>query len=419
MDIVVIGAGMAGLHTAWACARRGANVTVIESARGPLQAASYGSGGYIGPDGVRPLVRPLSFAERTWLRCSAAKPTMPLRYSVAERSKHPQFVKRYVDNCTPERARYCQDALTALVQYNARMLDKLVLELDVEDFRTQRVLHLFGPNESLTKTRREQLQHGNVKWLDARQCRALEPGFTEHAPISGGYHHPLDQTINATYVARQIAGVCQQNGVQFLYGTAVKELIVNDGVVRAVTSEAGLHAADVVVLCHAGGVTETLTTAGIKLQVPMTPLTSCSVSADMGEAPLRVRNGLQDESNSVFISVLDDRLRAVGSPFIGSLSNKELESEYRRIYTVATTLLGNAAQWNQAKYWSHTVWAMPDSLPLVGAVPGARGLYVSAAHGMTGAACTCAAANIIADQIEGKVPAIDLCGAFACDRFAK
>lgn len=419
MDIVVIGAGMAGIHTAWACARRGANVTVIESARGPLQAASHGSGGYVGPDGIRALVRPMSFAERTWLRCSATKPTLPLRYSVAERSKHPQFVKRYVDNCTPERARFCQDALSALVQYNARMLDKLVLELDLDDFRTPGVLHLFGPNESLTKTRREQLQHGQVQWFDPRECRRLEPGFVEHAPLSGGYRHALDQTINATYVARQIATVCQQNGVQFLYGSRVKELIVNDGAVRAVTTDAGLIAADIVVLCHAGGVTDTLATAGIKLSVPMTPLTACSVSAATSLAPIRMRNGVHDESNSVFVSVLDDRLRAVGCPFIGSLSGKELENEYRRIYDVATTLLGTAAQWNQASYWSHTVWAMPDSLPLVGAVPGARGLYVSAAHALTGAASTCAAANIIADQIEGNVPAVDLCGAFACDRFEK
>lgn len=417
MDIVVVGAGMAGLYAALACANRGAKVTVIDSARGPLQGGSFGSGGYVGPSGVRPLVRPRSFAEHTWLRCSATKPTLPLRYSVGARGKYTQFVKHYVDHCTSDKAQFCHDALSTLAHYNAELLERLVADNGLEDYRTRRVLHLYDTTETLTRLRREQLHSGSTTWLEPKQCHALEPALEETAPLSGGYHHAPDQTIHATYVARQVARLCQEKGVTFHYGTKALELLLRKEAVCGVRTDKGLMAADAVILCNAGGMAELLATAEVKLAVVPTPLTACSVSAEIAETAWRVTNGLYDESNVILFTVMDERIRATGAPFIGTLSGKELESEYRRIYDAALSMLGKSAHWNQAKYWASTVWAMPDSLPLIGAVPSAAGLYLSGAHAMTGAAGVCAAAQIVADHIEGKVPAIDITSAFRCDRF--
>ncbi|MDA1132975.1 MAG: FAD-dependent oxidoreductase, partial [Proteobacteria bacterium] len=53
-DVLVLGAGLAGVCTAWALARDGAAVTVLDRRPGPAQETSFANGGHISAGQARP-----------------------------------------------------------------------------------------------------------------------------------------------------------------------------------------------------------------------------------------------------------------------------------------------------------------------------------------------------------------------------
>lgn len=422
MHVLVVGAGMAGLHTAWALSAEGAQVTVVEQATGPLHGSSYGTGGYIGPAGLHSFVRPLAISDRAWMRFSATKATSPLRYSVSERTKWASFISEYLENSTKEKAGMLRRRLYDLAVLNFDIINTLIEKYSLEDFRSLGILHLFCDRTEFEKAKLSPAEFiafdKLVEFYDGLRCKALEPALDETAKVLGGLHSPKDCTINAAYLGRQIASICQDNHVKFLYNTRVTGLLSENGRITGVRTGAEKIEGDAVVLASGVGAIDLLTSLRLSLRLPYAPISSAAVSAEIGDAPYRIKYSVIDESNGVTFTAMDERIRAAGSPVLGVLDEKDAETEYRRIYDCALKLFGHSAEWRHAKYWMGTVMAMPDALPLIGTVAERPGLYLNVAHGLHGVATSCACAGIIADIMQGRTPAIDI-SPYAAERFTK
>lgn len=150
MNVVIIGAGVVGLGTAWRCAARGANVTLVDPE--PASGASGVAAGMLTP------VSELDYGEEPLLRLG-----------VASRNRYPSFVAE-LEELTGLDTAHRTDGLLE-VAFDAD--DLRVLE-DVKRFQEA----LGVPTEA----------------LDRRECRRLEPML---APtVRGGLFAPEDGSID-------------------------------------------------------------------------------------------------------------------------------------------------------------------------------------------------------------------------------
>lgn len=405
--VIIVGAGLTGIASALSLARRGMQVSVIEGARGPLQAASYAPGGYLGPAALRSFVKPLSSFARMRRRIACASPAQPLRYRMG--SGQSDFLSHYLAFCEPNKADLAQSRFSALIGYSRRVLKAVTDEYGLRDYRSIALLHAWRAADDIEKNRpTPSYVFGEVrpKPLTLAQMRALDPGILETCGFAGALAGEPDDTINATFIARQIVTLCKDLGVAFSFRTQAEEFIRSrDGRITGVRTDHGPAEGDAVLLCAGLGSAQLLQPAAERL--PMAPLTAASITAELSESAEQSRISLIDEDCGILFTAMDQRIRVCGLAFLGAVEDKEIEAEYRRLYAAGRSVYGSAADWNHARYWKGTVLALPDALPALGPVPSMPGLFLNCAHAMTGAASAFGCAEISGDLITGRTPALD------------
>ncbi len=400
---------MAGIASAMALVRKGFDVTVVDRASGPLQAASYAPGGYLGPAAFRSFVRPLSSFERLKKRISSAAPAEPIRYGIG--SGQSEFISRYLANCEPNRADQIHKHFCALTELNFQVLGDIVREHQLKDSLRPNVMHAWRAADDIEKNQptpsgvfgeacSERLSFGQMQ----QRVSALLDG----CGYAGALTADPDCTVNAVYLCKQIVQLCQNAGVKFAYRTPVEKAVPgSDGKICGIQTARGFMAADAVVLCSGAGTRAVLESSSVKQSIPMAPLTAVSVSAAIGDTSLAVGSSLIDEDCGILFTSMDSRIRACGHPFLGAVDEDAVNAEYKRIFSNCCAVFGSAADWNHAFYWKGTVMALPDSLPALGEVPSLPGLYLNCAHGMGGIATAFGCAELLSGLMRGQSPALD------------
>ncbi|MCV7322188.1 NAD(P)/FAD-dependent oxidoreductase [Mycolicibacterium confluentis] len=100
-SVVVVGAGIVGLSTAWFLQERGVDVTVVDR-EGVGAGASWGNAGWIAPALAIPLNQP---AVLRYGLASLLNPTAPLRISPKPDVGRARFLAKFASNCRHAKAR--------------------------------------------------------------------------------------------------------------------------------------------------------------------------------------------------------------------------------------------------------------------------------------------------------------------------
>jgi D-amino-acid dehydrogenase len=75
----------------------------------------------------------------------------------------------------------------------------------------------------------------------------------------------------------------------------------------------------------------------------------------------------------------------------------------------ARQLFPNGADWSQPDYWAGLRPMTPENTPILGASRH-RNLFLNTGHGHMGWTMACGTAQIVADLMDGRKPAIDITG---------
>jgi D-amino-acid dehydrogenase len=116
-----------------------------------------------------------------------------------------------------------------------------------------------------------------------------------------------------------------------------------------------------------------------------------------------------DETYKVAVTRMGERLRIAGTAEIGDRRLNLRNASLRTLMKVAQDWFPAAASYSSAQYWVGARPMLPDGPPLLGTTP-IENLYLNLGHGSTGWAMACGSAQVVADQIAGRRPAIDLEG---------
>ncbi len=251
MKIVILGAGVIGVTSAWYLAEAGHEVTVIDRQPAPARETSFANAGEISPGYSAPWAAPgIPLKALKWMFMEHAP--LILRPSMGWAGL--SWLARLLMNCTPEAYAVNKSRMVRLAEYSRACLQDLRQETGIRyDERSRGTLQLFRTEAQVAAAEKDiaVLKADGVAFevLDRDGCIAAEPGLASaRDKIAGGLRLPGDETGDCFLFTTALAERAAARGVTFRYGTGVQGLVTEGDRVTAVRTDAGLVTADAFVV---------------------------------------------------------------------------------------------------------------------------------------------------------------------------
>lgn len=413
MEILVLGAGVIGVTSAWYLQRAGHEVTVVERNAEPALETSYANGGQISVSHAEPWANPRAPAKiLEWL----GKPDAPLVFRPQLDAAQWLWGARFLYECLPHRARNNAHHILALALYSAAALRALRAETAISyDALARGILTFY------TDRREFERAAAVAQWLrtegcvrevkSVAECLAIEPAL-RHAreKLVGGIYAPGDESGDAHAFTRSLARLCERAGVRFRYGETVEQIETEaDRVTTVRLAKPGTDgrqrlSADAYVVALGPFGVPLLRAVGIA--VPIYPLKGYSVTlpvTDPDEAPTV---SLTDEERKLVFSRLGQRLRVAGMAELAGYDASIDEARCRSVLERALELFPEGLDRGRAQFWAGLRPATPGNVPLIGATR-YRNLYLNTGHGTLGWTLACGSGRALAELMDGRRPDVD------------
>ncbi len=408
MRVVVLGAGVIGVTTAWALLKQGHDITVVERQEEPACETSFANGGQISVSHAEPWANPdAPLKILRWLGREDAPLLWRLRMDRAQWS----WGIRFLAQCTPRRALQNIRSLVSLGLYSRDSLRNLRSELGLEYQQLANgILHFYSDQREFDRAQvRSELFRSlgcqrDVK--SATECLAIEPALSGSAvPLVGGTFTADDESGDARIFTQALAEKCAERGARFCYRTAVKALERCGGSISAAILIGGERIeGDAFVVAMGSYSVNVLQPLGI--HVPIYPVKGYSATIGLPPEAFAPVVSLTDDAHKLVFSRLGDTLRVAGTAeFNGydlSLNSRRCEALARRVRQIFPDLISLS----DAEYWTGLRPATPGNVPLIGTTK-ISNLWLNSGHGTLGWTMACGSAQILADIVGGRRPAID------------
>ena len=417
MKIVVLGAGVIGVTTAYYLAREGHSVTVLDEQGETAMGTTYANGGQVSVSHPEPWAAPE--VPRMLLR-SLHQADGPLRVRLSWDPAMWAWGLRFLRNCTTRRRRRHTAAIARLALYSQAQLRKLCTETDI-DFahHVSGTLHLFtdpGELEQASRLAQARRQFGIAQQrLDRDGCLAVEPALAAGAArLCGGIYAPADESGDAFLFTQSLARVCAQQDVAFLCGARVEGFEQDKQRIGAVMTTQGRVSADCIIV--ALGVGSAALVRSLGMRVPIYPVKGYSATLPVSDRHAAPDVNIIYEARRIVISRLGAQIRIAGGADVVGYDRQLDIKRAQAVLSPAFTLFPQLGDREQAVYWTGLRPMTPDGPPLLGPTP-YRNLFLNTGHGSLGWTLACGSARAVADLVSGGKPAIDLQD-YALTRFA-
>jgi len=412
VKVIVIGAGVVGVTTAYYLARSGHQVTVVEKESEAATLASAGNAGLIAPGHSFAWASPS--APKELLRSLTVEDTA-LRVNPFKAPGMAIWGLRFLRECNAERATKNTLVKLRLAQYSQRMLNQIAADerIDYDDIH-EGILYLYrDPKRFAAGIEKMKLvqEHGQKQdVLDADGVVEAEPmlGPVKHK-LAGAIYGVTDSSGDSVMFTRKLQAVCEGMGTKFVFGQGVAKLAAGSGKVKAAMLDGG-DSLDAEVFVLSAGVHSPRIARSVGVRLPIAPAKGYSATFPIkrnGGPQMRV--GAVDEELLVAWCRIGDRLRMTSSAEFTGYETSYKEHDLRLIRKLAGDLLPDAAEYDSGTYRACNRPMTPDGPPILGPA-GHDNFYINSGHGHMGFTMACGSSRIVADLIDGKKPEIPLAG---------
>jgi D-amino-acid dehydrogenase len=229
MHIVVVGAGVVGLTTAWTLIQAGHTVTVVDQASGPAQGASGQNGAQLSYSYVAPLASPQTLRGLPALLLSRSS---PLRIDWRQGPALWAWLARFAVACNAAKAQATTQALLALALESRNGLHDFLSHLTPEERAPTAhampgklvLLHSHAKVAAAQRDVELMARHGVAQQvLDRAQCLQLEPALQGCSTgFRAGVFTASDEVIDGKALCDALCARLQQSGhCQILWNAAV------------------------------------------------------------------------------------------------------------------------------------------------------------------------------------------------------
>jgi len=421
MKVIVLGAGIIGVATAWHLLEEGHEVTVVDRQPEAALETSFANGAQISVCFCEPWANAgAPFKVARWM----LQADSPLLFRPRLDPHQWRWALSFLTQCTDAAFARNVEQLVSLGRYSHDALKAIVARTGIEYDRLERgILHFFSSAadyENGVKAAALMRDHGvDRRVLDRDAVLAVEPALRRFGGIHGGTYTPSDESGDARVFTQKLAQLCAARGVTFLWehdvlgfdksGAKITGVQVRDrGSLRASTL-----AADQYVAAAGSYTAPLLRPLGIWLNIYPAKGYSATLRLKRPEDASVV--SLLDDTRKIAISRLGDHIRIAGTAEMagydtsidGAKSRVRCEALVRRY----EELFPGVADTSQPNFWAGLRPSTPDNRPYIGRSRIAN-LWLNAGHGTLGWTHGAGSGRALAELISGRRPQLDygFCG---------
>ena len=422
MKVLVLGAGVIGVTTAYYLRRQGAEVTVVDRQPAPGLETSFANGGHLSFGKALPWAAPEAPLQLlTWV----GRRDAPLRLRARWDPELWRWGAKFLRNCTSGRYRANAKALQDLATFSGTCLGELMAHAPALkfDFQERGVLTVFRTPRVFDREARRvaaalsdqagnpEHLHDPERMLSPDDCVRAEPALgpaQRSGKIAGGLLAASAATGDAHQFSQGLAEICKNAGVDFRFGVCVTRLVRVGGAITGVDTADGFLEADAVVLAlgsHSPTIART-----VEVVLPIIPVKGYSVTlANSGDGAPRL--GILDAERKVVVAPMNGGLRAAGTAEFAGYDQSIDLGRAQAIARVAHDLFPELGPLPQSPSdlnpWAGLRPMTPDGPPILGSLPASYGctnLFLNTGHGPLGWTLACGSAKLVADWVGGSPP---------------
>ena len=432
MKIIVMGAGIIGVSTAWHLLERGHDVTVVERQSDAAMETSFANAGQISVSYCEPWAnRDAPLKALKWMFRDDAPLLFRPRLPVGDGWNQWLWGIKFLAQCNDAAFERNVQQIVALGAYSHEALKDVVRATHIEYHRLERgIAHFFTDQKSFDTAGEAATlmrKYGVARQLVSRdELLKIEPAFSSFADhIVGGTYTASDESGDARVFTQALAKRCIARGAEFLYGHDIVSMDKAGGAIEsvAVRPRKGNAQGDAPTLRHlkadhfvaaCGSYTAPLLrTVGVDL--PIYPGKGYSATFKLKRPELAPMVSTIDDEMKIAMSRLGDHLRVAGTIEVGdynlSLSTPLARARCHMLSNRIEQILPGVCdtrteeEGGTPNYWAGLRPATPTNIPFIGKTK-VRKLWVNAGHGTLGWTHGAGSGKALAELISGRTPAM-------------
>lgn len=398
MHVIVIGAGVIGVTTAYYLAELGCQVTVVDREARVADGASFGNAGQLSYSFTDALANP-GFIKQIPAIVSGHDPAYRIRLDA---SLVPWGLK-FLAQCTKGKARENTISVLKVAMRSEQLLNELRKQLPFDfSHRDAGKLVLLSTETAVRDARaRAELKKSfgcETEILSRDAALEVEPAIAS-MPIDfvGAVYSKNDSVADSHSFTTGMRRMLEKTtNVQFRLGVEVKSLVSERGRLKSVQFEDEELRADAVVVCTGAWSGRLL--KSVDINPGIYPVRGYSVTLPIGDATPDMSITVLDKK-TVF-SRINGNLRIAGfADFRGFDENHDHERA-SELVALAREIAPLAADYDAEEqfFWGGYRPMTPNGRPRVGASK-IDGLFLNTGHGMLGWTLACASSHDIAHSV--------------------
>ncbi len=407
MKIIVLGAGVVGVTSAYYLARRGHEVTVLDRQPAAGMETSFANAGQVSPGYSAPWAGP-------GIPVKAVKWMLMTHRPLVIRPLLDPFMWRWMSlmlrNCTEAAYHTNKARMVRLAEYSRDCLRQLRADTAIgyddrqagtlQLFRTQRQIdHIAGDTAVLDE--------GGVAYevLDPAGCIAAEPALAHAtATFLGGLRLPGDETGDAHQFTQRLASLAEALGVSFRYGEHIRAVTTEAGRISGVVTNTTTHTADAYVMALGSYSRKLL--LPLDIDIPVYPVKGYSITIPIDDPDAAPVSTVMDETYKVAITRLGSRIRVGGTAELAGFSAVLTEPRRATLVHSVSQLFPRGGDVARAEFWTGLRPMTPDGTPIIGPTQFPN-LFLNLGHGTLGWTMSCGSGRVLADLVSGAAPEIE------------
>ncbi len=412
MKILILGAGVVGVSSAWYLSKAGHEVTVVDRQHDSGLETSFANGGQISVSHAEPWSNPHApMRALSWM----GREDAPLLFRLRCDPALFDWSWRFLRECPPGRTRENIRDIVRLALYSRDELGRLREETGIRYEHLQRgILHVYTNQkefEGAIEAARIMREFGCERYpVDADKCVEIEPALRASRPILvGGDYTAADESGDALVFTQKLAELCRARGVAFRFGTTVERLTQAGGRVSGVivVSDSGretLHADAYVV---ALGSYSPLALRPLGVRVPVYPAKGYSATIPLSGKSIAPTVAMTDDGHKIVFSRLGQRLRVAGTAEFNGYNTELNDVRCKALITRTHQLFPELSPAGEPEFWCGLRPSTPSNVPFVGAAK-LPNLFLNTGHGTLGWTMACGSGRVLADIVSGRTPEVAL-----------
>jgi D-amino-acid dehydrogenase len=414
MKVIVLGAGVVGVTTAYYLLKDGHQVMLIERQAGVARECSHANGGFVAISQAVPWSAP-GVPSKTLK--AMARPEAPI---LIHASQIPRMWRWGLDFIRSSRAGPSWENTKRVLRlslFSLEALKEIRADTGVQyDAVAGGALKLYSDQKSLDDaalvSERQRPLGLDYRVQSRRGCLDLVPALAPRIDtLAGGIHYEAEEGGDCLKFTESLAAWCQSRGAELRLETTAIRLEADGARITGVHTDCGELVADAYVL--ALGADSPLLMLPLGVRLPIIPVKGYSITVPKAPFPQAPTIPVLDEMRKFGMMPLPDRLRMSG---LAEVAGYDMVPQPRRTRAFIAGFTGLFPQLQECLAALAEVRPFCCLRPVTPHGPPILGrsrypnLYYNTGQGHLGWTLAHGSAKIVAAQVDGRDPGIDMTG---------